>query len=251
VALGDSLTEGLCDPGPDGALRGWADRLALLLSARGGIHYANLAVRSRRVRDVHGEQLARARELGPDLVSILIGANDLVKSHVDVPALAAQVEESVRLLRSDGADVLLVTPFLPDRRAARLFASRFSAFAVHLSGIAQRHGAILLDTDLHPSLASRPNWGEDLVHLGSRGHRFLAYCTGDLLGVPHAETLGALDQVLHDVDATTKATWWREHALPWVWRRMRGRVAGDGRVAKHDDYVYIGRSSSMRSIEVR
>jgi phosphatidylinositol alpha 1,6-mannosyltransferase len=89
------------------------------------------------------------------------------------------------------------------------------------------------------------------VHLGSRGHRFLAYCTGDLLGVPHAETLGALDQVLHDVDATTKATWWREHALPWVWRRMRGRVAGDGRVAKHDDYVYIGRSSSMRSIEVR
>lgn len=251
VALGDSLTEGLCDPGPDGALRGWADRLALLLSARGGIHYANLAVRSRRVRDVRGEQLSRARELRPDLVSILIGANDLVKSHADVPALAAQVEETVRILREDGADVLLITPFLPDRRAARLFSPRFSAFAVHLAGIAKRHGAMLLDTDLHPSLASRPNWGEDLVHLGSRGHRFLAYCAGDLLGVPHAETLGALDQVLHDVDSTTKATWWREHALPWVWRRMRGRVAGDGRVAKDDDYVYIGRSSSMRNVEVR
>lgn len=250
VALGDSLTEGLCDPGPDGTLRGWADRLALLLSARGGIRYANLAVRSRRVRDVHGEQLARARELRPDLVSILIGANDLVKSHADVPALAAQVEETVRVLRADGADVLLVTPFLPERRAARLFAPRFAAFAVHLAGIAERHGAILLDTDLHPSLASRPNWGEDLVHLGSRGHRFLAYSAGDLLGVPHAETLGALDQVLHDVDATTTAAWWRRHALPWVWRRMRGRVAGDGRTAKHDDYVWIGRSSSMRGAEV-
>jgi len=251
VALGDSLTEGLCDPGTDGALRGWADRLALLLSARGGIHYANLAVRSRRVRDVHGEQLARARELRPDLVSILIGANDLVKSHADVPALAARVDETVRVLREDGADVLLVTPFLPDRRAAGLFSARFAAFAVRLAETAARHGAILLDTDLHPSLAARPNWGEDLVHLGSRGHRFLAYCAGDLLGVPHAETLGALDAVLHEVDATTKATWWREHALPWVWRRMRGRVAGDGRVAKHDDYVYIGRSSSMRNVEVR
>lgn len=250
VALGDSLTEGLCDPAPDGALRGWADRLALLLSARGGIRYANLAVRSRRVRDVHGEQLARARELRPDLVSILIGANDMVKSHADVPALAAQVEETVRVLRADGADVLLVTPFLPERRAAHLFAPRFAAFAVHLAGIAERHGAILLDTDLHPSLASRPNWGEDLVHLGSRGHRYLAYSAGDLLGVPHAETLGALDQVLHDVDATTTAAWWRQHALPWVWRRMRGRVAGDGRVAKHDDYVWIGRSSSMRGVEV-
>ncbi|MEW1961528.1 GDSL-type esterase/lipase family protein [Microbacterium sp. NPDC077644] len=251
VALGDSLTEGLCDPGPDGALRGWADRLALLLSARGGIHYANLAVRSRRVRDVRGEQLARARELRPDLVSILIGANDLVKSHADVPALAAEVEETVRQLRADGADVLLVTPFLPDRRAAALFAPRFAAFAARLAGIAERHDAILLDTDLHPTLGARPNWGEDLVHLGSRGHRFLAYVAGDLLGVPHAETLGALDQVLHDADATTRAVWWREHALPWVWRRMRGRVAGDGRVAKHDDYVYIGRSSSMRGAGVR
>lgn len=251
VALGDSLTEGLCDPAPDGALRGWADRLALLLSARGGLHFANLAVRSRRVRDVCGEQLTRARELRPDLVSILIGANDLVKSHADIDALADQLEETVRTLRDDGADVLLVTPFLPDRRAARLFTGRFADFASRLVGIAERQGAILLDTDLHAALPSRSNWGEDLVHLSSRGHRFLAYRAGEMLGVPHAETLGALDQALHDVDATTRAAWWRQHALPWVWRRMRGRVAGDGMVAKHDDYVYIGRDSSMRSIEVR
>lgn len=251
VALGDSLTEGLCDPAPDGALRGWADRLALLLAARGGLQYANLAVRSRRVRDVSGEQLSRARELRPDLVSILIGANDLVKSHVDVAALAAQVEQVVQTLRDDGADVLLVTPFLPDRRAARLFTRRFADFASRLAGVAERTGAMLIDTDLHPVLSSRPNWGEDLVHLSSRGHRFLAYRAGEMLGVPHADTLGALDQVLHDVDATSRTAWWQHHALPWVWRRLRGRVAGDGRVAKHDDYVYIGRSSAMRSVEVR
>ena len=251
VALGDSLTEGLCDPGPDGALRGWADRLALLLAARGGLHYANLAVRSRRVRDVCGEQVTRARQLRPDLVSILVGANDLVRSHVDIPAIAEQLEDAVRALREDGADVLLVTPFLPGRRAARLYAARFADFAGRVAGIAERTGAILLDTDLYPALADRPHWGEDLVHLGSRGHRFLAYRAGEALGVPHAETLGALDAVLHGVEATTRVAWWREHALPWAWRRMRGRVAGDGRVAKHDDYVYIGRSSSMRGAEVR
>ncbi|MGW8484072.1 GDSL-type esterase/lipase family protein [Microbacterium sp. NPDC055903] len=252
VALGDSLTEGLCDPGPDGMLRGWADRLALLLAADGGLHYANLAVRSRRVHHVAGEQLARARALRPDLVSILIGANDLVRSHVDIPALAASVEETVRLLRKDGADVLLVTPFLPDRRAARIYASRFAAFAVQLAQIAERTGAILLDTDLHPSLADRENWGEDMVHLGSRGHRFLAYRAGEVLGVPHAHALGALDAVLHDHEVhITRAAWWREHALPWVWRRLNGRVAGDGRVAKHDDFVYIGRSSRLTRIEVR
>ncbi|WP_300267882.1 GDSL-type esterase/lipase family protein [Microbacterium sp.] len=250
VALGDSLTEGLCDPAPDGALRGWADRLSQLLAGRSGLYYANLAVRSRRVRDVCGEQLTRARQLRPDLVSILIGANDLVKAHADVPALLAELENAVATLRGDGADVLLLTPFLPDRRAARLFTARFAEFSSGLVDIAHRTGAMLLDTDLYPSLGARPNWGADLVHLGSRGHRFLAYRAGEILAVPHAETLGALDQVLHDADATTTAAWWRQHALPWAWRRLRGRVAGDGLVAKHDDYVFIGRSSSMRGVEV-
>ncbi|WP_245647341.1 GDSL-type esterase/lipase family protein [Microbacterium hydrocarbonoxydans] len=250
VALGDSLTEGLCDPAPDGALRGWADRLALLLSARGGLHYANLAIRSKRVRDVCTIQLPRALELRPDLVSILIGANDLVKPTVDVPALAAELEDAVVRLRSAGADVVLVTPFLPRRRAASIYTRRFAAFAVALAGIATRTGAILIDTDLHPRLPDRENWGEDLVHLSSRGHRFLAYRAGEVLGVPHAEALGALDAALHEHERIGAGLWWRRHALPWAWRRLRGRAAGDGRAAKHDDYVYLGRSSAPRSVEV-
>jgi phosphatidylinositol alpha 1,6-mannosyltransferase len=250
VALGDSLTEGLCDPAPDGALRGWADRLALLLAARGGLHYANLAVRSRRVGDVCGIQLERALELRPDLVSILIGANDLVKRAVDIGAIAARLEDAIVRLRETGADVVLVTPFLPGRRAASIYTRRFAAFASLLSGIASRTGAILIDTDLHPTLGDRANWGEDLVHLSSTGHRFLAYRAGEVLGVPHADALGALDAALHEHESIGAGAWWRHHALPWVWRRLHGRTAGDGRVAKHDDYVYLGRSTADRSAAV-
>ncbi|WP_435744262.1 GDSL-type esterase/lipase family protein [Microbacterium sp. PMB16] len=251
VALGDSLTEGLCDPAPDGALRGWADRLALLLAARGGLRYANLAIRSKRVSDVCGTQLERALELRPDLVSILVGANDLVKRRVDVAALAARLETAVVRLRSMGADVVLVTPFLPRRRAAAIYTRRFSAFATALAGIASRAGAILIDTDLYPELPDRHHWGEDLVHLSSRGHRFLAYRVGEVLGVPHADALGALDAVLHENESIGAGAWWRRHALPWVWRRLHGRAAGDGRVAKHDDYVYLGRSKAEERISLR
>ncbi|WP_334147413.1 GDSL-type esterase/lipase family protein [Microbacterium sp.] len=250
VALGDSLTEGLCDPAPDGALRGWADRLAMLLAARGGLHYANLAIRSKRVSDVCGTQLDRAVELRPDLVSILIGANDLVKHRADIPALALQVEHAVARLRAIGADVVLVTPFLPGRRAAGIYTARFAAFATALAGVAARTGAILIDTDLHPTLRDRPNWGEDLVHLSSRGHRFLAYRVGEVLGVPHADALGLLDAAMHEHEAISTGVWWRRHALPWVWRRMHGRAAGDGRSAKHDDYVYLGRSSAAKGVSV-
>lgn len=243
VALGDSLTEGLCDPAPDGALRGWADRLALLLAARGGLHYANLAIRSKRVSDVCGTQLARALQLRPDLVSILVGANDLVKRRVDIPALAASLEGAVRQLRESDVTVVLVTPFLPGRRAANIYTARFSAFATALAGVAARTGAILIDTDLTPALREREHWGEDLVHLSSSGHRLLAYRAGEVLGVPHADALGALDAAMHEETRIGTGQWWSQHALPWVWRRLHGRTAGDGRVAKHDDYVYLGRST--------
>ncbi|WP_259607899.1 MULTISPECIES: GDSL-type esterase/lipase family protein [Microbacterium] len=251
VALGDSLTEGLCDPDRDGTLRGWADRLALLLAARSGLQYANLAVRSRRVDDVCGPQLQRALALRPDLVTILVGANDLVRIRVDVTALAARVEDAVRRLRGAGADVVLLTPFLPRRREAAVYARRFAAFADALSGVAERTGALLVDTDLHPALGERPNWAEDLVHLSRSGHRFLAYRVGEALGVPYAEELGALDEALHEGERLTRRMWWRRYALPWVWRRMHGRTAGDGLTAKHTGYVFIGRSASPdRSIAV-
>ena len=50
VAVGDSFTEGVGDPGPDGAFVGWADRFAVLLADRrpeGDFEYTNLAVRGR------------------------------------------------------------------------------------------------------------------------------------------------------------------------------------------------------------
>ena len=50
-----------------------------------------------------------------------------------------------RAVRATGADVLLVTPFMPDRPASRLFDARFAAFADALAAIADEHGAMLLD----------------------------------------------------------------------------------------------------------
>lgn len=254
VALGDSLTEGLCDTSrmPAGQFRGWADRLAQLLAHEGSGHepfrYANLAVRSRRMRDLTAEQLPTAVALRPDLVSILLGANDLVGRRADVRALAAELESAVRVLRSTGADVLLVTPFLPRRRAALLFARRFARFASELRRIADATGSLLLDLEALPAIGDLDLWAEDKVHLRSRGHRFLAYRAADVLGVPDAEALGGLDAALHaDDDPAAPGSWLSRDALPWVWRRLRGRTAGDGVTAKHTGYVVIRGRGDVRA----
>ena len=251
VALGDSLTEGLCDSSrmAAGEYRGWADRLAELLAYAGGgaspFHYANLAVRSRRVRHLTEEQLPQALAMKPDLVSILMGSNDLVARKGHPVDLAREVEVAVRALRAAGADVLLVTPFLPRRRAALLFAKRFAAFNSELRRIAEETGAILLDLEALPAIGDLEMWAADKVHLRSRGHRFVAYRAADALGVPDAETLGGLDAALHaDNDPVLTGTWFRRDALPWIWRRLRGRTAGDGLLAKHSGLVDIGRGGT-------
>jgi len=67
---------------------GWADRLAVLLADRtpdgaavadpdhGSFRYANLAVRGRLLDQIVAEQIPRAKELAPDLVTFCAGGND-------------------------------------------------------------------------------------------------------------------------------------------------------------------------------
>src|SRR5690606_5387759 len=157
IALGDSLTEGLCDTSRmmDGHYRGWADRLATMLAERAGADflYANLAVRSRRVRDLAAEQVPAALELKPDLVAVFMGSNDLVTHVADPVRLGREMERQVRALRETGADVLLVTPFLPRRRAVRVLAGRFARFADELRRIARETGAYLVDVEALPELS--------------------------------------------------------------------------------------------------
>ncbi|WP_022893482.1 glycosyltransferase [Agromyces subbeticus] len=244
VAVGDSLTEGLCDGSrmPAGEYRGWADRLAALLAvtspAAEPVRYANLAVRSRRVRDAVDVQLPQAAALGADLVSVLIGANDLVGRRADAEELAARLGVAVTQLRETGCDVLLVTAFMPQRPASRLFARRFTIYNARLRELAAASGSMLLDLDARPDLTGNERWAEDRVHLNAAGHRGIAYAAARLLGVPDAIELGALEHAMHDVGDDPSATsvgdleWLRRHALPWMRRRIRGRAAGDGREPK-------------------
>ncbi|MGC5223913.1 SGNH/GDSL hydrolase family protein [Micromonospora sp. DT81.3] len=258
VALGDSVTEGLSDGSrmPAGEYRGWADRLAQLLAHSGssgaGLRYANLAVRSRLVEHVVCDQIPRALELKADLVSVLVGGNDLVRLRADPEALAARLGDGVRRLRESGCDVLLVTPFLPRRRASRLLARRFARFNSQLRGLARSTGAVLLDLEAVPAVSMTSLWADDAVHLNSRGHRLLAYEAAARLGVPDAGPLGRLEQLLHaeeaDVEPTamTRTAWLLRHAVPWAKRRLQGRTAGDGLVPKHTDLVLIRRASGSR-----
>lgn len=236
VALGDSITEGLCDPvvGLGEPWFGWADRLATILDGNARLRgnpfeFANLGVRGRRVNDVVDSQVPEAIALGADLVSVLVGGNDLMLPNADPDALAAKLESGVAALRASGADVLLATCFDP-RFAFFLapFRGRAAVYNANLWSIARTHGTFTLDLWGVRELQAGSMWAEDRVHLTAAGHRLLAANAARSLGVPYHEVLSPDRSTQSTSPPLSGLGWMRRHALPWVGRRLRRISTGDG-----------------------
>ncbi|MHB1171541.1 MAG: SGNH/GDSL hydrolase family protein [Lacisediminihabitans sp.] len=252
VAVGDSITEGLCDPviGRGEPWFGWADRLAMILDGNarlggGSIDFANLGVRGRRVRDVVDEQIPAALELGADLVSVMIGGNDLMTPKADPDALATQIETGIALLRKNKIDVLLATCFDPQFAFfLKPLRGRAAVFNANLWSIARTHETFTLDLWGIREFQNRSMWSEDRVHLTTAGHRLLASRAAHALGIAYFELpSGPGEREPAPVSAAPSLStlgWVRQHALPWVGRRLRRVSSGDGVSAKLPSPMPVG-----------
>jgi lysophospholipase L1-like esterase len=234
VAIGDSTTEGLMDPRPDGTFRGWADRLAQRLDGLGhGFQYANLAIRGRKVDRIVAEQLEPAMAMEPDLASVIAGVNDILRPKVDVDHVAAQMERMVQGLRAGGATVLMMT--YPDPSVvlpmARVAKSRVLAFNEALREIAARREARLMDFG-RDGVGDARLWAADRLHANSQGHERIARAAAELLGLPGAdgswrEPLDPAARAPLAARVGRELAWTGRHLAPWVGRRLRGRSSGD------------------------
>jgi lysophospholipase L1-like esterase len=186
VALGDSFTEGLNDRTPTGMYRGWADRFADLLAAdQPGLRYANLAIRGKLLGEVVAEQVPRAIELRPDLVSIAAGGNDILRPGSDPDELAQVFDRAVTDLRSAGCRVLLFTGFDPSAfPVIRMLRGKVAVFNMHLRTIAAARDCVLVDLWSMKVLVDRRMWSADRLHLNSEGHRRVSLFVAETAGVP-------------------------------------------------------------------
>lgn len=249
VAIGDSFSEGMCDPDPnrEDSYLGWTDRLAHLLAAdaREAGHefsYANLAIRGRLLGDVLHRQLPAALELEPDLVSLSGGGNDILRPGADIDALAAELEEAVAAVRARGIDVLICTP--TDPTAAPLLRAtrpKSAIFLAHLFSISRRHGVYLVDQWGMQELKDWRLWAPDRIHMTPEGHVRVAVQAYRTLG-GEPESPAALEQAQAPSGwpwVQANARWAREYVRPWVGRRLTGRSSGDGISAKRPEMVVV------------
>ncbi|HVK45640.1 MAG TPA: SGNH/GDSL hydrolase family protein [Micropruina sp.] len=246
VAIGDSLSEGLVDPTPDGGQRGWADRFAQHLADQCGesVEYANLAIRGRLLRPIIAEQLQPAIDLKPDLVSLWGGGNDILRARADVDAITAELEQAVMQLRAAGIDVIIGTGI--DAKGSpvlELTRTRTAVFNANIWTIARRHGAFVIDVWGMRSLKDWQLWFDDRLHFNSIGHERVSQAALVAVGLPARD---GWDDPLPELPAKSRRewldwqlTWAREHAGPWIGRRLRRTSSGAGRSAKYPQYVSV------------
>ncbi|GHF91025.1 MULTISPECIES: SGNH/GDSL hydrolase family protein [Amycolatopsis] len=239
VTLGDSFTEGVGDDdaaAPNG-VRGWADRVAEQLAAREpDFRYANLAIRGKLLPQVLADQLERALAMEPDLVTLYAGGNDLMRPKVDIDAMLVKYEAAVARIRATGARLVLFTGV--DGVEDPLFRTIRGRVAIYnelVRGIAARHDALLVDLWSMRQLCDRRFWAPDRLHLNALGHTEVAIEVLRVLGVEHplVKPEPAPRAVLSPAARRSENLQWaREHALPWVRRRVKGESSGDAMAAK-------------------
>jgi lysophospholipase L1-like esterase len=258
VAIGDSTSEGLDDPHPNGGYRGWANRLAEKLAAlQGQVWYANLAIRGRTTRQIREEQLARAVAMRPDLATCVAGTNDVLRRHFDADAFQQDLCAMQSALREAGAKVLTFT--LPDLTPvmpfAKILGRRVEIMNEGIREACAQSGAVLCDLAAHPVASDPRLWSGDRLHANSLGHERIAEALAFHAGLPESSAdwstplpdrpkAGPFDAVRAEV------AWGRDHLLPWVWRHLRGISSGDGRTCKFPELTLVTADAALGSSAV-
>jgi lysophospholipase L1-like esterase len=187
AAIGDSFTEGVGDPGPDGRFVGWADRFAVLLADRMPEHsfrYANLAVRGRLLDQIVEEQVPRARQLAPDLVTFCAGGNDIIRFGSDPDDVAERFERAVADLAGSVGTVMVTTGFdTRDVPVLRHLRGKIATYTAHVRAIADRYDCPVLDLWSLKSVQDRRAWDADRLHLSPEGHTRVALRAAQVLGI--------------------------------------------------------------------
>ena len=219
AALGDSTScgEGVGLRVPSGAT--WPARLA---AATPGAELLPLAAPGARLRDLRASQLPAALASGAEVMTLLIGLNDVSRSGFERRAFAEELAAVVVALRATGALLLLgrlhdpttVLPLPPGLRDAVRTRTAQVNEAVDACAGGRVH---LLDLAGVPGLRMRRAWEVDRVHPNVAGHALIAQAAAGVLraagcgvGPVRQPRLPAAPGPVQEV------AWLLRHGLQWL-----------------------------------
>jgi lysophospholipase L1-like esterase len=197
VALGDSIS---CGEGVGVGVpseQTWVG----LLARWSGMELDLLATAGARAADLRSRQVPQALARPADLITVLIGLNDVIRSRFDADLVSADLVGAVGDLRAHGAPILVarlhdptLLPPIPAPLRTRL-RRRVAVINAAVDSVAG-NGVHVVDLAGVPALRDRAAWAVDRLHPAPAGHRAMARAAAAVssgLGVAQAVPAAAED----------------------------------------------------------
>ncbi|NDL57074.1 SGNH/GDSL hydrolase family protein [Phytoactinopolyspora mesophila] len=192
VVCGDSLSVGVGDPAPRGArqpgdLYGWVHHLVERQPTLELV--ANLARVGATASRVRRTQLPLVAQHTPDIVSCIIGVNDVMSSGFDADAFEENYDAVISGLAGIATrgvftatlhDVAAGLPISGRRRAA--LRSRTAAANAVIERVGERYSTWLFDVRIGATMGELNMLSADRLHPNGRGHQYLAAHVAEVLG---------------------------------------------------------------------
>ncbi|MBI3151732.1 MAG: SGNH/GDSL hydrolase family protein [Chloroflexi bacterium] len=177
VAIGDSFTEGIGDPVDGFQSIGCMERLAQILQkSNPDFQFTNLAKRGLMISEIRQGQLVHALKLKPDFVSIVAGANDIMKGRFEAQnfenELRGLYESTVKTGALVSSGNIPFFPFIKTLEApvqTRLNRQIEKANSI-IQNLADEYKIILVNANAHGDDFDENDWSTDFVHLNARGY---------------------------------------------------------------------------------
>lgn len=178
VAIGDSFTAGIGDEVEGIELRSWAEHFAHLYAS--DIQYANLAKRGLITKEIRAGQLEKALDLQPTMVSIIAGANDILKGRWNQEEYKTEMTLMIDEIAKSGATILIGT--LPDftvripmpEEHKQLIHQQLLDANEIIHSLSEKFDTYIFDFWNHPLSKDDTFWSKDHIHPNSKGYREIA-----------------------------------------------------------------------------
>lgn len=175
VAIGDSFTVGIGDEVEGIALKSWVDHFAQLHTP--ALAYTNLAKRGLVAKEIREQQLDEALSMKPSLVSIIAGANDILKGRWNCQEFEDEMRLMVDTLHKSGASIIIGNlpdftirlPMQPEQK--QLIRGQLVAANEIIQSLINDYNLVHINMWSHPSINDNKYWSKDLVHANSLGYQ--------------------------------------------------------------------------------
>lgn len=221
--IGDSAASGVGDSDQNGVHFGWGYHLAQAFTEP--LVYLNASRPGAQSKEVLNEQLPKVLIHNPELVAVIVGGNDLLRSGFSPAVFETNLDATLRKIENVGATSMLLelhdpTEIVPmPRLVARVCRRRVNAVNRVTRKLARRYSAVLLETRSLDGIYQREKWHVDRMHPSKLGHQFIADNFASLLRNRGFEIDKVQYSNSNNKSRRDSIIWMVKNGTPWFLKR--------------------------------